>query len=466
MKIKDLFSLALRNLWRRKVRTILTIMGVVIGSTSIIIMLSLGEAQNKQIDKMIKENDLLKSIEVSPEKYFDPRYDTGREPTSGIITSSVIKAIKDLDHVTGVIYSEQPTFSSGIKFKKYMLGGEVIGLSKETFDTVGINLVEGRMPNPDSKDLEIIVNQDSFIHMLYQPNSRDYNQEAKLDKILGLKGQLTLGGNGYFENDKNPLSEMLGEGGEEQKNNKKEKVTVKVVGTYSSNNYNRYSYSVLTREETILKLNDRNDKLTLSPKEYNKKRKSSKRYYNDLTVKVDDMANIDSVTKQIEDMSLMAHSNKEMIENMKKANATGQAILAGIGSISFIVAAIGITNTMVMSIYERTKEIGVMKVIGASINDIRWLFLLESGMIGLIGGIIGVLFSLGISLLLNSVLAPALMNEFGFGMMDGEIPVISEVSPQLIIIALAFSFIIGLATGYFPARRATKLSPIEALRTE
>lgn len=65
MKIKDLFSLALRNLWRRKVRTILTIMGVVIGSTSIIIMLSLGEAQNKQIDKMIKENDLLKSIEVS-----------------------------------------------------------------------------------------------------------------------------------------------------------------------------------------------------------------------------------------------------------------------------------------------------------------------------------------------------------------------------------------------------------------
>lgn len=67
MKIKDLFSLALRNLWRRKVRTILTIMGVVIGSTSIIIMLSLGEAQNKQIDKMIKENDLLKSIEVSPE---------------------------------------------------------------------------------------------------------------------------------------------------------------------------------------------------------------------------------------------------------------------------------------------------------------------------------------------------------------------------------------------------------------
>lgn len=152
-------------------------MGVVIGSTSIIIMLSLGEAQNKQIDKMIKENDLLKSIEVSPEKYFDPRYDTGREPTSGIITSSVIKAIKDLDHVTGVIYSEQPTFQSGIKFKKYMLGGEVLGLSKETFDTVGINLVEGRMPNPDSKDLEIIVNQDSFIHMLYQPNSRDINQK-------------------------------------------------------------------------------------------------------------------------------------------------------------------------------------------------------------------------------------------------------------------------------------------------
>lgn len=105
--------------------------GVVIGSTSIIIMLSLGEAQNKQIDKMIKENDLLKSIEVSPEKYFDPRYDTGREPTSGIITSSVIKAIKDLDHVTGVIYSEQPTFQSGIKFKSICLEEKCLAFLKK-----------------------------------------------------------------------------------------------------------------------------------------------------------------------------------------------------------------------------------------------------------------------------------------------------------------------------------------------
>ncbi len=78
---------------------------------------------------------------------------------------------------------------------------------------------------------------------------------------------------------------------------------------------------------------------------------------------------------------------------MNKVTGIIQAVLGGIGAISLLVAAIGITNTMVMSIYERTKEIGVMKVIGASLRDIKRLFLFESALIGLLGGILGIIFS-------------------------------------------------------------------------
>ena len=141
-----------------------------------------------------------------------------------------------------------------------------------------------------------------------------------------------------------------------------------------------------------------------------------------------------------------------------------QIILGGIGGISLLVAAIGITNTMVMSIYERTKEIGVMKVIGAKISDIRNLFLLEAGMIGFFGGLIGVVLSLGISTAMNSAYRSFAENS-GMASSGGE-AYISIIKPELAIGALVICFLIGIITGYYPAVRATKLSAIEAIKTE
>ena len=130
-------------------------------------------------------------------------------------------------------------------------------------------------------------------------------------------------------------------------------------------------------------------------------------------------------------------------------------VLAGIGGISLIVAAIGIANTMVMSTYERTREIGVMKVIGASVADIRNLFLVEAAAIGLIGGFFGILLSYLISHLLNSTLGA---QEFG--------EAVSIIPYWVAVMALFFSALIGVLSGYLPAIRATKLSAIEAIRTE
>ncbi|HBK54546.1 MAG TPA: ABC transporter permease, partial [Syntrophomonas wolfei] len=117
------------------------------------------------------------------------------------------------------------------------------------------------------------------------------------------------------------------------------------------------------------------------------------------------------------------------------------------------------TNTMIMSIYERTREIGVMKVLGARLGDIRDLFLLEAAMIGLGGGCVGLLFSYLVSYILNRVTA-------GFmGSMGGDVG-ISVITWELGLAAVVFATMVGIISGYSPARRAMKLSALEAIRTE
>ena len=136
-----------------------------------------------------------------------------------------------------------------------------------------------------------------------------------------------------------------------------------------------------------------------------------------------------------------------------------QAVLGGIGAVSLFVAAIGITNTMMMSIYERTKEIGVMKVLGCDLRNIRSLFLMEAGFIGFIGGVIGLILSFILSVVINKVAANA--NEY-MAASGG----ISYIPIWLVLLSLVFAVMVGMVAGFFPARRAMRLSPLAAIRNE
>ena len=138
-----------------------------------------------------------------------------------------------------------------------------------------------------------------------------------------------------------------------------------------------------------------------------------------------------------------------------------QLALGGIGAITLLVAAIGIINTMTMSIYERTKEIAIMKVIGATFTDIRLLFLTEAGMIGLFGGLMGLIFSYTLSFVINQLSGDFMGNYMG----TGEALHLSVIPWWLALFAIVFSIMIGLLAGVYPANRAVKLSPIEAMRS-
>ena len=124
-------------------------------------------------------------------------------------------------------------------------------------------------------------------------------------------------------------------------------------------------------------------------------------------------------------------------------------MLGGIGAVSLLVAAIGIANTMMMSIYERTKEIGVMKVIGCGLFDIQQMFLIEAGMIGAFGGVTGLTLSLIVCIIINKVT----------GTVTAVVPL--WMYPASIV----FAIIVSMAAGYAPSKRAMSLSALEAIRS-
>lgn len=169
------------------------------------------------------------------------------------------------------------------------------------------------------------------------------------------------------------------------------------------------------------------------------------------------MDNVEELSNVIRGLGYNVSTNIEYIDSMKKQFALVQAVLGGIGAVSLLVAAIGIANTMMMSIYERTKEIGVMKVIGCGLKNIRQMFLLEAAFIGLTGGVIGNILSLIISVVINVLTSGG----------DTGIPAnISSIPVWLLLSSIGFAILVGTAAGYFPARRAMRLSPLAAIRSE
>ena len=120
--------------------------------------------------------------------------------------------------------------------------------------------------------------------------------------------------------------------------------------------------------------------------------------YDSALVRVQDIDHVADVESQIRTMGFTTSSSRDMLDSLKEQTRSIQLILGGIGAVALVVAAIGIANTMVMSVTERVREIGIMKALGCTVHDIRAMFLVEAGAIGVIGGVIGCLVSALISL--------------------------------------------------------------------
>ncbi len=180
-----------------------------------------------------------------------------------------------------------------------------------------------------------------------------------------------------------------------------------------------------------------------------------------LLVEVFESADVSKVASEIEnaftanDIASTTITTEEISNRVNNVLGTIQIALAGIAAISLLVGGIGVMNTMYTAVLERTREIGIMKAVGAKNGQILSLFLIESGLLGLVGGIIGTVAGVGLSLFAGRFINQALSAPFA-----------PSFRPVLIIGAVAFSFVLGSISGVLPARQASKLQPVEALRYE
>jgi ABC-type lipoprotein export system ATPase subunit/ABC-type antimicrobial peptide transport system permease subunit len=183
--------------------------------------------------------------------------------------------------------------------------------------------------------------------------------------------------------------------------------------------------------------------------------------YDMLTVRATELSTVPLVIESIELLDLQTQSLESVLDVATQVLSLLQALLGSVGGLALLVAALGVANTMMMAIYERTREIGVLKALGASAREIRWLFTVEAALIGFLGGAFGLLFGILLGRLVDWIAHRYLINEGVTGV--GQL---SVVPLWLGLGALAFAALIGVLAGLYPAARAAKLDPIAALRHE
>jgi ABC-type antimicrobial peptide transport system permease subunit len=183
--------------------------------------------------------------------------------------------------------------------------------------------------------------------------------------------------------------------------------------------------------------------------------------YDRLRIKASSINDAALIVEELQDRGFEVESLRLLLDNINRAMVVLQTMLGSIGALALLVASIGIANTMVMAVYERTREIGILKALGASPGDIRILFVTESAFIGLVGGVAGTIVGWLLGLGLNRLILAVMEWQ--------EVPVRGTffvVSAWLVILALVFATVVGLLSGLYPAARAARLDPIEALRYE
>ena len=457
MKIRDRLEMALRNLVRRKSRTILTILSVVIGASSIILMIAFALGINQQQKDMIDSFGGLSSIQILTE---------GNGGTAKIDQANITK-LKNIEGVGAVVPSK--SFFSEILVKgdeDIKISGEIQVVPDDVIENLSKDMMEwGDRISKADDDKIILGSQLSAGKMVKE--SYGFSQEPIEDFDFKTHEYILRLGYKEMDDDGVNFTNENEENGEEKKADYID-IPVEIAGKMNSKAFispwasviNESFYKKLKKEDKKLTNSQLNQNFDMDGKPIEEKA-GSEIAYDNLKVVVEDVENLPQVEESIRKAGFDTQSEAGSAEEIKKSNMVVTMILGGIGSVAFIVSAIGIINTMLMSIYERQKEIGVMKVIGASVDDVRSMFLIESGFIGFFGGIVGLIISLLVGLVINSLAA----NSGFFGSMNRETSKIIIIPIWLSILGVGFSSMVGVLAGYIPARRATRLSAIEALRS-
>ena len=392
-----------RNMWRRKFRTALTIFGIVIGIFAFTVMGSMALKLNKMISGGKKY--ITGQITVSPKG-------SSFDSPSGTLPLDTINKIAQIDGVDKVaalvslpVTDPDPNNASVNMGPAPTIYGADYGSEFKNRNWETMDMREGKMPDKNSAENDVAIGiniaTDKKLHV-----GDTYNIRGRDFKIVGVLAKTMTGPDDYVFMNIKPAREMLIES-------------------------NPFMKSLNASGK--LKTEDVNSSVAVSWK---------------------NGADSEKVSEAIKDKfgkDVTVLSPVKMGELIDKASATMNAIILGSAMLALIVGLFSIVNTMVMSISERTKEIGIKKAIGASPRSIALEYTMEAGVIGLVGGAIG----MGVG-----ALAATIVNN----KMASKGAEIFLLQPSFLVGVVAFSFVIGIIAGVIPAIRASKLKVVEAIR--
>jgi len=472
MNLTDMIILGFSNLWRTKLRTLLTTLGVVIGIGALTSMVSFGTGMQKNVTDAFKNNDLFTSITVTPKQVNIDEIASGSvseiaetlKQESVPLTDSMLRAIKQIPGVEiaypNMEFPARVTLlgdSTSLRFqampaemKKYKPFNDMLAGSFYKTDSSGCVVIREeilsrfkiRLENDDKKI--ILTKEDSAKGVkILSPDSII----GKTISVVSLSMNTSKIPNALFSLLRNkpevPFEETVTE------------LTVcgilKKSGPFGSD---LFKGGIIIPTGTAQKI----PKLGFSSVYDLLDNKHKKGTYSSIHVRINDLKRMDEVKKALKDMKVGVFSVADQLEEIKRGFLLLDSMLGAIGAIALIVAGLGIINTMVMSILERTREIGIMKAIGGSETEIKMIFFVEAAVIGLIGGIFGLILGWIVTkvanLVMNAQILPA-----------GEDPLSLFYFPAWLILgALAFSLFISLAAALYPAMRAARIDPVKALR--
>jgi len=412
MKFRKAFKHALRMVLHAKVRSWLTILGIVIGVAAVIAIISIGQGLKVELNAQLNNlgGDLLTLRAGTSRAFgFGPGGDFGGGTTA--TTKEIVLDKTDVQVLRGdeyiKVFDTEISGRADVYYVAEKGSASIEGVDPATWSQITTStLGQGRMLGP--ADTNVIVVGGRIANGFFKSQ-------------LGVNQMLTIGSRlfrivGILKDDSSSIYMPID-------------AAYEVIADKTKDVYDTITIKIKDENQLDLAIADIQQKLAIKRHVLNKKA----------------------------DFSIS--SNKERQQQRAQVASSMTTFLTAIAAVALLVGAVGIANTMFTSVLEKTKEIGIMKAIGARNKDILTLFLLNAGLIGFIGGIIGIIFGV-----ILSAFMPALMGSSG-GVL-GRFGVVGVISIKTILMALGISVIIGMVSGAVPAYQASKLRPVDALRYE